>query len=184
MMLQNHVLKARYSSWKSPMRARMKMTAGNSVRISGWSPTPWKVVTEALKLADVGPDDLVYDLGCGDGRVVVSASAQFGARAIGFDIDRNRVREARSHIRSNQVAHLAEVRRQDMRNIPNIHEATVIFLYLPQPAVNALRPYLLRRCSKGTRVVSVQTWIYHWQTKKELVVRGKYWKWHIGLWLV
>ena len=166
------------------MHARMKMTAGNSVRISGWLPTPWKIVTEALKLADVGPDDLVYDLGCGDGRVVVSASAQFGARAIGFDIDPYRVRETRFQIRSNQVAHLAEVRRQDMRDIPNIHEATVVFLYLPQAAVNALRPYLLRRCTPGTRVVSVQTWIYRWPTEKELVVRGKHWKWQIGLWLV
>src|SRR5437879_1447305 len=106
----------------------MEMNASRFRRVSGWAPTPWKIVTEALKLADVGPNDLVYDLGCGDGRVVVTASAQFGARAIGFDVDRHRVNETRRLIRANAVAHLASVRRQDMHRIWGVQRATVVFL--------------------------------------------------------
>jgi trans-aconitate methyltransferase len=152
--------------------------------ISGWSPTPARVVTEALKLADVQAEDVLYDLGCGDGRVVVSACRQFGAHATGFDVSPKRIRQTMRRIKSHSVEHLATARCQDLRRIPDFHNATVIYMYLPQKVLNSLGPRLLRDCAPGTRVLSVQTWMYHWPTDKELLVRVKNHRWHVGLWLV
>jgi len=153
-------------------------------RISGWSPTPLPIVTAALQLADVDPSDVVFDLGCGDGRVVVRAARMFGARAVGFDIDPRRIRQTRARISRRQVGHLASVRRHDLLSIPDLRRATVVFLYLPQHAVNRVKPVLRNRCRPGTRIVSVGAWMYHWKTEKELMLRTKKWKWYIGMWLV
>ena len=151
-------------------------------KISGWSPTPLPIVTAALQLAGVDETDVVYDLGCGDGRVVVRAAKMFGACAVGFDIDPKRIRQTRARITGRGVGHLASVRRHDLLSIPNLRRATVVFLYLPQRAVNRLKPVLRNRCRSGTRIVSVGSWLYHWKTEKELMLRTKKWKWYIGVW--
>ena len=156
----------------------------NRKTVSGWSPTPLPIVTAALKLADANEGDVLFDLGCGDGRVVVRAARMFGARAIGFDIDEKRIRQTRTRIMRRGVAHLASVRRHDLLSIPDLHRATVVFLYLPQRAVTRLKPILRKRCEPGTRVVSTGAWFYNWKTRKELMLRTKRWNWHIGLWIV
>lgn len=156
----------------------------NNKSISGWLPSPLPIVTAALRLADVAEGDVVYDLGCGDGRVVVRAARMFGARSVGFDIDPKRIRESRARISRRGVQHLAAVRRHDLLSIPDLQRATVVFLYLPQAAVNRLKPILRNRCQPGTRIVSVGAWLYYWKTKKELMLRGKKWKWYIGVWQV
>jgi cyclopropane fatty-acyl-phospholipid synthase-like methyltransferase len=161
----------------------IRLTNGKAL-ISGWSPTPARVITEALKLADVHSEDVVYDLGCGDGRVVVAASRQFGAHATGFDVSPKRIRQTMRRIKSNLVEHLATARCQDLRQIPDLHNATVIYTYLPQKVLNSLSRRLRRNCAPGTRVLSVQTWIYHWPTDKELALRVNDYEWHVGLWLV
>lgn len=152
--------------------------------ISNWTPTPLRVVTEALRLAEVSNDDLVYDLGCGDGRVVVRAAAQFGASAIGFEVDPKKVREARQRILRAGVGGCVRVRREDMLSIRDFLNATVIYLYLPQAAVNRLKPILISRCRPGTRIISVSTWLYHWKTEKELKLRVGRYTWYVGLWKI
>jgi SAM-dependent methyltransferase len=152
--------------------------------LSGWAPTPLPLVTDALRLANVNADDIVFDLGCGDGRVLVRAARMFGAKAIGFDIHPRRIREARRRARNSGAGNLVRIRRQDMLSIPDLHRATVVFLYLPQRAVNRLKPVLRKRCRKGTRIISVSSWVYRWKTKKELIVRINGVKWYVGLWVV
>jgi ribosomal protein L11 methylase PrmA len=152
--------------------------------VSGWSPTPIPIVTAALEFANADDTDVVYDLGCGDGRVVVRAARMFGARAVGFDIDRRRIQQTRARIRQRGVTHLASVRRHDLLSIPTLHEATLIYLYLPQRAVTRLKPVLRNRCRPGTRIVSVGAWFHSWRTRKELMLRTKKWNWYIGLWKV
>jgi SAM-dependent methyltransferase len=116
-------------------------------------PTRGDVVEEMLRMADVKPDDVVYDLGCGDGRIVIMAAQKFGARGVGIDIDPRRIEEARANAARAGVADRAEFRLGDLFNA-DIREATVVTLYL-LPDVNVrLKPKLLRDLRPGTRIVS------------------------------
>ena len=106
-----------------------------------------------LKIAKVGPKDLVYDLGSGDGRIVIAAAKRHGARAVGVDIDPARVKEARENARKAGVAARAEFREADLFQV-DLSPATVVTLYL-LPSINLkLRPKLLAELKPGTRIVS------------------------------
>lgn len=116
-------------------------------------PTRANIVEEMLRLAEVKPADVVYDLGCGDGRIVIMAAEKFGARGVGVDIDPKRIEEARANASRAGVADRAEFRLGDLFNA-DIRAATVVTLYL-LPEVNMrLKPRLLSELRPGTRVVS------------------------------
>jgi SAM-dependent methyltransferase len=153
-------------------------------KVSWWAPTPQAIVIEALRLAEVTPRDVVFDLGCGDGRVVADAARFFGARAVGFDIDPAKVRQARKRVRVKGVADLVQVRKQSMLAIPDLYKATVLYLYLTQRALNRVIPILKRRCRPGTRLVTVDTWNRRWAPEKEMRVVVRQYRWRIGLWYV
>jgi SAM-dependent methyltransferase len=152
--------------------------------LSGWSPTPRPVLRQSLRLAELRAGDLLYDLGCGDGRVIVTAAREFGAQAVGFDIDPSKVRLARARIRRFDLDGAVEVRRQNAMKIADLDLATVVFLYLEQRGVNRLRRVLRQRCSPGTRIVSVSSWLYGWPAERTLSFRGQKYRWWIGLWRV
>jgi SAM-dependent methyltransferase len=153
-------------------------------KVSWWAPTPRSIVIEALKLGDVGPQDILFDLGCGDGRVVADAAKVFGARAVGFDMNMQRIQEARARIRQTRMEGKAWVRRQSMLAIPDLYKATVIYLYLTQRALSRVVPLLARQCRKGTRIIAVENPIRRWPAQKRLAVQGKHYRWQIGLWYV
>jgi ubiquinone/menaquinone biosynthesis C-methylase UbiE len=115
-------------------------------------PTPQAVVDEMLKLARVGPNDVVYDLGCGDGRIAVSA-ARRGARAVGIDIDPLRIAESNDTAGIAGVTDRVTFRNEDLFTT-DISEATVVTLYLLRSLNIRLRPKLLSELKPGTRVVS------------------------------
>jgi SAM-dependent methyltransferase len=115
-------------------------------------PTPQPVVDRMLELAEVKPGDVVYDLGCGDGRIVVTAARRHGVRAVGFEIDPVRVADARANARSYGVDHLVTIRQQDLFKA-DLHEATVITMYL-LPNLNVRLMPQLARLRPGTRIVS------------------------------
>jgi SAM-dependent methyltransferase len=115
--------------------------------------TEQDVVEEMLRLGRVGKNDVVYDLGCGDGRIVISAAKTYGARGVGVDIDPERVREAKDNAAQAGVADKVTIRQQDLFET-DLRGATVVTLYL-LPEVNLkLRPKLLSELKPGTRVVS------------------------------
>lgn len=115
--------------------------------------TPQRVVEHMLAMADVGDDDVVYDLGSGDGRFVITAAQQFGARGVGIEIDPQLVRRARSEARLAGVADRVSFRQGDLFET-DLREATVVTLYL-EPDLNLrLRPTLLLQLDPGDRVVS------------------------------
>ena len=116
-------------------------------------PTPEKVVDGMLELAKVGPKDVVYDLGSGDGRIIIAAAKKHGARGVGIDIDPQRVKEARDNARRAGVADLVEFREGDLFKA-DISEASVITIYLLSAVNMQLRPKLLAELKPGTRVVS------------------------------
>jgi len=132
-----------------------------------------------LRLANVGRDDVVYDLGCGDGRIVIAAARQFGARGVGVDIDPQRVREARENAQRAGVADRVRFLRQDLFET-DIREATVVTLYLLDELNMRLRPKLLRELRPGTRIVSHNFDMGDWKPQKRLRVEGR----RIYLWVV
>jgi len=117
-------------------------------------PSPNDVVAGMLKLANVRSGDVVYDLGCGDGRIVVAAARRAkGVRAVGIDIDPQRIAEAEANARRAGVADRTRFIREDLF-VADLREATVVTLYL-LPSLNVrLRPKLLAELSPGTRIVS------------------------------
>lgn len=138
-----------------------------SIAITGWShaqdgrydtfipyvPTPDHIVERMLELAEVGPKDYVFDLGSGDGRIVITAAKKFGARALGIEIDPKLVDEARRKAEQAGVADRATFRVEDLF-ITSLRDATVVTLYVLLPTNLELRPRLLSELRPGSRVVS------------------------------
>ena len=115
-------------------------------------PTREAVVEAMLKAAKVGPNDIVYDLGCGDGRIVIAA-AKLGARGVGIDIDPQRISEANANAQKAGVTGKVQFRQEDLFQA-DIREATVVTLYL-LPSLNVkLKPRLMEQLRPGTRIVS------------------------------
>ena len=134
-------------------------------------PTPQNVVDEMLTLANVTKNDVVYDLGCGDGRLVITAVKKFGAkRGFGVDIDPQRIAESNANAKSAGVTDRVSFAVQDLFQT-DLKEASVVTLYL-LPAVNLkLRPKLLSELRPGTRVVSHSFDMGDWKPEKTLVVQ-------------
>lgn len=136
------------------------------------------IVDKMLELAEVKADDVVYDLGSGDGRIVIAAAKKYGARGIGIDIDPERIREARQNAEVAGVADRVRFHEGDLFKA-DLAEATVVTLYL-LPDVNArLQPKLLRELKPGTRIVSHRFGIGRWRPDKQVSVEGRpvyYWK--------
>ncbi|HYC45154.1 MAG TPA: class I SAM-dependent methyltransferase [Burkholderiales bacterium] len=115
-------------------------------------PTPEEVINKMLEVAKVTPKDVVYDLGCGDGRIVVAA-AKKGARAVGIDIDPQRIKEANARAQAEKVTDKARFIENDLFEA-DISEATVVTLYLLPRLNEKLKPKLLKELKPGTRIVS------------------------------
>jgi tRNA G37 N-methylase Trm5 len=115
-------------------------------------PTPQEVVDKMLELAEVKKGDVVYDLGCGDGRIVVTAAKKFGVNAVGFDINPERIKESLENVRSNKVEHLVTIKEADIFTL-DLREASVVTLYL-LPELNVKLMPQLAKLKPGSRIVS------------------------------
>ena len=142
-------------------------------------PSPNAVVNAMLKLAGVTKADTVYDLGCGDGRIVITAAQQFGAHGVGIDINPERIDEAQANAKNAGVENLVTFREGDLFDA-DIHAATVVTLYL-LPDVNLrLRPKLLHDLKPGTRIVSHSFEMGDWKPDRQVAVEGR----QIYLWTI
>jgi tRNA G37 N-methylase Trm5 len=135
-------------------------------------PTPHEVVEEMLRLAAVGRNDVLYDLGSGDGRIPVTAAKKFGIRAYGIDIDPQRIQEANENARKNGVTHLVQFKQEDLFKT-QFSDATVITLYLLPDLNVKLRPRLLAELKPGTRIVSHQFDMGTWKPDKKVELNGR-----------
>jgi SAM-dependent methyltransferase len=115
-------------------------------------PTPQNVVERMLELAKVAKDDVVYDLGCGDGRIPVTAAKKHGCRAFGFDIDPNRIRESIENVEKNGVENLVTIQQRDIFKV-DLSDANVVTLYL-LPDLNVKLIPQLEKLKPGSRIVS------------------------------
>ena len=144
-----------------------------------WEPSSDAVVTAMLKLAGVKKGDVVYDLGCGDGRIPIAAAREFGARGVGIDIDPQRIDESNANAKKAGVTNMVTYREEDLFEA-NIGDATVVTLFL-WPSVNLkLRPKLLKELKPGTRVVSHSHDMGDWAPDKREIVEGA----RIFLWTI
>jgi hypothetical protein len=115
-------------------------------------PTPQAVVDKMLELAEVKPGDVVYDLGCGNGRIVVTAAKKYGVKAVGFDINPQRIKESWENVKENHVENLVTIKQEDIFTL-DLSQASVITLYL-LPSLNVKLMPQLAKCKPGTRIVS------------------------------
>jgi hypothetical protein len=142
-------------------------------------PTPQVVVDAMLELADVKPGDVLYDLGSGDGRIVVTAAQRFGVRGVGIDINPERIQEAEANARAAHVEKLTDFRQEDLFKA-DFGEATVVTMYLLPSVNNRLKPKLLEDLKPGTRIVSHAFDIEGWEPDRVVEVDGR----TIYLWVV
>ena len=145
--------------------------------------TPYPVVDEMLRLAQVRPGDMVYDLGCGDGRIVIAAAERFGARGVGVDIDPRRIEEAQAAARRAGVAERVRFAVQDLFQT-DFSPASVVTLYLFPEMNTRLKPKFLGELKPGARIVSHQFGIAGWAPDDSANVRVGDDLHQVFLWLV
>ena len=145
--------------------------------------TPEVVVEEMLRMADVKETDVLYDLGCGDGRIVITAARNYGARGVGVDVNPQRIKESNENASRAGVSDRVKFIEQDLFEA-DLSEATVVTMYL-LPAVNLrLRPKLWRELKPGTRVVSHNYDMGDWKPEKTSQVRSSRGEHKIFYWVV
>ena len=142
-----------------------------SGRISPYVPTPYRVVEKMLELASVGPDDTVYDLGSGDGRIVITAAQKYGARAVGVEIRSELAEQSSKDIARLGLEKSARIIHGDMFEA-NPVRATVVTLYQLTAVNRQLRPMLAQTLRPGTRVVSVDFQVVGWTPAQTTTVRS------------
>jgi len=147
--------------------ACMRAAAADDQRptLAPYIPTPQDVVDRMLEVAQVTNKDTVFDLGCGDGRVVVTAAKKYGARGVGIDIDKDRISESRRNARDAGVSALVRFEQGDILNA-DVSTATVVTLYLVSSANLKLRPLLTKQLQPGARIVSHAFGMGDWQPDK------------------
>ena len=155
-----------------------------SKKIVPYVPTPQDVVERMLDIAGVKKGDVVYDLGCGDGRIVVTAAKKYGVKAIGFEIDPERIKESHENIQKAGVEKLVEIRQQDILTV-DLSGATVLTMYL-LPDVNLrLRPAIQKQMKPGSRIVSHDFDMGDWKPERtERVKDSSGWDHTIYLWRI
>ncbi|MBI2833951.1 MAG: class I SAM-dependent methyltransferase [Acidobacteria bacterium] len=133
--------------------------------LAPYVPTPQIVVDRMLELAQITKDDVVYDLGCGDGRIVITAAKKYGARGVGVDIDPERVAESEANAKRDGVDQLVTFKLQDAMTV-DVSPATVVTLYLLSGSNLKLRPILTKQLRLGSRIVSHAFSMGDWEPEK------------------
>jgi len=134
-------------------------------------PTPQEVVDKMLEVAKVTDKDVVYDLGCGNGIIVVTAAKKYGCKAVGFDIDPDRIKESNDNVKKNEVGKLVEIKNQNIFET-DLSKASVVTMYL-LPSVNEKMVPQLKKLKPGSRIVSHAFKIEGYPAEKEFTVTTK-----------
>jgi SAM-dependent methyltransferase len=134
-----------------------------------WVPSAPEVITAMMEAAKVGPGDVVYDLGCGEGEIVIAAAKMYGARGVGVDLDPERIRNARANAATAGVTDRVTFIEQDLFKT-DVSPATVVTLYLLPDLNERLRPKLLTELRPGSRIVSHDFGMGDWVPERTITV--------------
>jgi hypothetical protein len=156
----------------SPASVQESADSSYLERIVPYVPTPEDVVEKMLELAGVGPDDIVYDLGSGDGRIVIMAAQKFGARAVGVELDPDLYKQSSARLTELGLDERAKILHENLFEV-NLRRATVVTLYLLTKVNERLRPRLEAQLHSGARVVSHDFQIPGWNADKSVEVTSK-----------
>jgi len=137
----------------------------DAVDLAPYVPTPPEVLVKMCELGKVTKDSVVYDIGCGDGRIVIYAAKAYGARGVGIDIEPERIRESKANAKAAQVEKLIKFKQADATKV-DISEATVVTMYLLPESNEMLRPKLEKELKPGVLVVTHNYMIPGWETKE------------------
>ena len=132
---------------------------------AGFQPTSKKIIKKMLELAEIGPNDVMYDLGSGDGRIITEAVKSYGANAVGIEADPVRVLWSRMFLFFNRIQHKSNIKWGNFFN-EDIIEATAVTLFLGSKANEKLKKKLVKELKPGTRVVSYLWTIHDWKPAK------------------
>jgi protein-L-isoaspartate O-methyltransferase len=141
-------------------------------RIAPYYPTPMFVAEKMLEVAAVGPSDMVYDLGSGDGRIVILAAHKFGAHAVGIEINPTLWQESSDRIAKLGLTERARILHEDMFKV-NIRPATVVTLFLLTTVLEELRPQMERELRPGTRIVAQEFGVPGWEPRKVMRIKSE-----------
>jgi SAM-dependent methyltransferase len=147
------------------LAAQTSQKRPDAAQLAPYVPTPAEVVDRMLQLGQVGKNDVIYDLGCGDGRIPIAAAKRFGTRGVGVDIDPQRIAEANANAKKEGVTHLVTFKLQDAM-ATDVSEASVVTLYLLSASNLKLRPILTKQLKAGARIVSHAFSMGDWQPDK------------------
>jgi cyclopropane fatty-acyl-phospholipid synthase-like methyltransferase len=147
-------------------------------------PTPQPVVEKMLDMAKVTGKDQVFDLGCGDGRVVATAAKKYGAHGVGVDIDPARIKDSQETLRKFGVEKLVEIRRGDALKVKDLDKATVVMLYMLPEFMAKLEPIAKKRLKPGTRIVAHDFPFPNWKADETVNFRGPDREHTLYLWTV
>jgi len=152
-------------------------------------PTPTEFIDAMMKLGKVGKNDVVYDLGCGDGRIVIAAVSKYGAkRGVGIDLDQKRLDECKENAEKAKVTDKLEFRKGDVMKVPDLDKATVVCIYLSDGLNEQLWPILQKNCKPGTRIVTHRFKMGKHEPEKSVDVEsdeaGFHYKEQVHLWTV
>lgn len=137
-------------------------------------PTPEDIVTAMLKLGKVEKTDVVYDLGCGDGRIVIAAVKEGGAKkGVGIDLDPERVKESTDAVKAAKLEDKVEIRKGDVLDIKDLSDATVVMIYMGDELGALLEPILRKTLKPGTRVVSHRFTLGNWKPDETKTITGE-----------
>jgi uncharacterized protein (TIGR03000 family) len=166
--------RTRTVSFKAGDRLTLDLTVddpSDRVRVI-YVPTPADVVEEMIKLAGVGPADVVFEPGCGDARITIAAVKHGARRGVGIDIDPDRVTESRANVKTAGLSNKIEIRLGDALDIRDLSSATVVFLYMGDHFDLLIRPHLWRELKVGSRVVSHRFTMGDWKPDRTVTVNG------------
>jgi len=146
-------------------------------------PTPVEVVEAMLAMVEVNKDDVLYDLGCGDGRIVISAAKNYGTRGVGIDLDPQRIKECHENAKNAGVENLVQFVMTDLFEA-DFSDATVLALYLLTENNIRLRPKILKELNPGTRIISHDFDMGRWKADREILIEDN-WEIHsLYFWIV
>lgn len=145
-------------------------------------PTPEDIVDEMVKLAKITKDDVVFEPGCGDGRIVIAAVKAGAKKGVGIDLDKERVKESKAAVKAANLVDKIEIREGDALEVKDYSDATAVLLYMGEEFNVLIRPTLLRDLKLGTRIVSHRFPMKDWKpddTKKVVGQDGLDYEIHI-----
>jgi protein-L-isoaspartate O-methyltransferase len=137
-----------------------------------FAPTPWAIARQMLEAAEVGPNDMLYDLGSGDGRIPIMAAQEFGCRAVGIELDEKLCRHAQEKVAEYGLQDRVSFREEDFFKA-DLRDATVVTLYLLTQVNGYLGPRLASQLAKGARVVTLDYPVPGWREEKTMDVKSE-----------